>query len=431
MAGAEIAIVALRKTRIQQLVAEGRRGARAVARLRDNPERFLATVQVGITVIGAAAGAFGGQTLVDRLEPWLRRVPWLTAWAEELSFALVVGFVSYLTIVLGELVPKSLALRSSEAYALLTARPLSGIASLARPAVWFLTVSSNAVLRLFGDRTSFTEARVSAEELHQILGEATKAGSLDPRVSAIASRAIEFGDLTAADVMIPRNQIVALEKSAKAEDVLALVAKKAHSRIPVYDGQIDNIIGYFAIKDALARGMRDEPVRVDEILRPVPFVPDTMRAVDVLQDLQRRRAHLAIVVDERGGVSGLLTTEDLVEELVGEIFGEEEEPPAPPIRREPDGAAVIQGATPVRDVNRELGLELPEGELWTTVAGLFLAVAGHLPVKGERVVVDGGVELEAADVTARRVRLIRIPAQHLVRREEGSPEEEEDAGDTE
>lgn len=432
LAGAEIAIVALRRTRVQQLVSEGKRGARAIAGLRDNPERFLATVQVGITVIGAAAGAFGGQTLVARLEPYVRQVSWLAIWAEEIAFVLVVGLVSYLSLVLGELVPKSLALRKSETYALLVARPLSGVASLARPVVWFLTTSSNAVLRLFGDRTSFTEVRVSPEELQQILGEASKTGTLDPRVSAIASRAIEFGDLTAADVMVPRNQIVALEKSASPDDVLSVVTKRTHSRLPVYDGQIDNVIGYIAAKDALAKSLAPQALRLDEIVRPVPFVPDTMRAVDVLQDLQRRHAHLAIVVDERGGVSGLLTTEDLVEELVGEIFGEEEEVPAPPISRDVDGAAVVLGTTPVRDVNRELGIDLPEGELWTTIAGLFLAVAGHMPTRGERVVVDGGTELEAADVTARRVRFVRIPARHLVRKEEGAEEEEEeDAGGSE
>src|SRR6266508_1505932 len=191
-AGAEIAIISLRATRLSQLVDEGRASARAVKRLRDEPERFLATVQVGITVVGATAAAFGGAALAQRLAPHLASVPLVARYAEALALALVVAIVSFLTLVLGELVPKSLALRASERYALLVARPLLALSELARPIVWFLTAVSNVVLRPFGDRTTFSEARLSVEEIEQLVDEAGKAGALDAPTAEITSRALAF-----------------------------------------------------------------------------------------------------------------------------------------------------------------------------------------------------------------------------------------------
>ena len=196
-AGAEIAIVALRKTRLQQLVEEGHSSARAVLALRDEPERFLATVQIGVTVIGATAAAFGGTTIATRIAPLLGRVAWLAPHAEGVALAIVVALVSFLSLVLGELVPKSVALRASERFALLAGRPLLGLSWLASPLVRLLTGASNAVLAPFGDRTTFTEARLSAEELSQLVEEATRTGALDPKAGEIASRAIDFAGLRA------------------------------------------------------------------------------------------------------------------------------------------------------------------------------------------------------------------------------------------
>lgn len=414
LAGAEIAIVAVRKTRVQQLVNENRRGARSVLFLRMHPERFLATVQVGITVIGATASAIGGQSLVAKITSELSSVDGLASWATELAFIVVVGGISFLSIVLGELVPKSLALRQGEKYALMIARPLTTLASLARPVVWVLTASSNLVLKLFGDRTSFTEVRVSTEELQQLLDEASASGSLDPRVSDIASRAIQFGELIAADVMVPRNQMVMLDRSAASTDVYSRLRQSVHSRFPVFADGFDNVVGYVAAKDVLSQTCTSTSNWI-EFIRPVPFVPDTMRAVDVLQDLQHRRMHLAVVVDEHGGIVGMLTTEDLIEELVGELFGEEERPTPAAYQRMQDGSVVVAGTMPVRDANRELALDLPEGELWTTIAGLFLAKAGHLPAAGEKVRLPAGLELEAHDVSARQIRRIRLRGPSVLR----------------
>jgi putative hemolysin len=397
----------VRKTRLAQLVDEGRGSARAVKRLRDAPERFLATVQVGITIVGSTAAAFGGAALAGRLAPYLARVPVVRDHAEPVALSLVVAIVSFLSLVLGELVPKSMALRSAERYALLVGRPLLALSALARPVVWLLTAASNAVLRPFGDRTTFTEARLSVEELEQLVDEAGKAGALDAPTAEIASRALAFRDLTASDVMVPRARIVALPKTAGPDELKRRLLEEGRSRMPVYDGSLDEIVGYVVAKDLAAMAWERQLIVLDDLVRPVLFVPETAKAVHVLRELQRRRAQLAMVVDEHGGVAGLLTLEDLVEELVGEIVGERDEPEAL-YQREPGGTALVRGDAPIRELNRALELDLPEGEGFTTVAGLCIALAGTLPERGSRLRAPDGTQLEVLEASPRVVRVVRL-----------------------
>ncbi len=406
-AGAEIAIISVRRTRLAQLVEEGRASARAVRQLRDQPERFLATVQVGVTIVGATAAAFGGAALAGRLAPHLARVPFLAPWAEPLALALVIALVSYLSLVLGELVPKSLALRASERYALVVGRPLLALSAIARPLVWLLTTSSNAVLRPFGDRTTFTEARLSAEELEQLVEEAEKVGALDTPTAEIASRALAFRELTAADVMVPRSRIVALPRDAPQEELKRLLLEEGHARMPVYDGSLDEIAGYVMAKDLAALAWERELVVLSDLLRPVQFVPATAKAVRLLREMQRRRTQIAVVVDEHGGVAGLVTLEDLVEELVGEIVGEQEHPESL-FQLEASGATLVRGDAPIREVNRALELDLPEGEGYTTLAGLCIALAGSVPQRGSRVRAPDGTELEVVEASPRAIRLLRV-----------------------
>jgi putative hemolysin len=406
-AGAEIAIISVRKTRLAQLVDEGRTSARAVKRLRDAPETFLATVQIGITVIGATAAAFGGAEIAGRIAPGIAEIPGLAHYAPQLALALVVALVSYLTLVLGELVPKSLALRASERYALVVARPLLWLAKVARPLVWLLTASSNVLLRPFGDRTTFTESRLSVEEIEQLVDEAGKAGALDAPTAEIASRALAFRDLTAADVMVPRSRVVGLALDASPEDLKRLLLEERRSRMPVYEDSLDNVVGYVMAKDLAAIAWEHQLIVLADLLRPVHFVPEAAKAAHVLKDMQRRRTQIAVVVDEHGGVAGILTLEDLVEELVGEIVGEQEQPEAL-FQQEPDGSALVRGDAPVREVNRALGLDLPEGEDYSTIAGLSIAVAGAVPQRGAKLVASDGTEIEVVEASARVVRLVRL-----------------------
>jgi putative hemolysin len=406
-AGAEIAIISLRRTRLEQLVEEGRGSARAVARLRDDPERFLATVQVGVTVVGATAAAFGGASLARRLAPVLEKVPFLAPHADSVALALVVALVSSLSLVLGELVPKSLALRASERYALLVARPLLALSAAARPVVWVLTAASNAILRPFGDRTTFTESRLSVEEIEQLVDEAGKAGQLDAPTAEIASRALAFRDLTAGDVMVPRSRIVALPRNAPQDELKRMLLEEGRSRMPVYDGSLDEIVGYVVAKDLAAMAWEKQLIVLDDLLRPVLFVPVTAKAVFVLREMQRRRTQVAVAVDEHGGVAGLLTLEDLVEELVGDILGEQEQPEEL-VQREPGGTALVRGDVPIRELNRALGLDLPEGEGYTTVAGVCIALAGSVPERGARLEAPDRTMLEVLDASPRLVRRVRV-----------------------
>lgn len=407
-AGAEIAVVALRRSRLLELVENGSGGARAVLELRNHPERFLATVQIGITVVGATAAAYGGSSLTGYLEPQLSGLPLVGPHAHGIALGTVVVAISYLSIVVGELVPKSLALRSSERYAIVVARPLLALSWLAQPAVWLLTGSSNVLLRPFGDRTTFTETRHSAEELQHIVEEAAKAGTVHPHAGEIASRAIDFAELTAADVMVPRGDLIMLPRHAPADEVHRVLLEHTHSRIPVYDGRLDNVVGYINVKDVLTMAWERNLFVLEDLMRPPFFVPDTKPAIDLLQEIRARRILIAFVVDEQGAFEGIVTMEDLLEELVGEIFSEHVQQVPELVRREPAGTAVVAGAAPIRDVNRELDLELPEEEGWSTVAGLCLALAGRIPPAGETLRVPGGISLEVLEATPRRVRVVRI-----------------------
>lgn len=405
---AEMAVVSLRGSRLNALVASGSARARAVKQLRENPERFLATVQIGITVVGTVASAFGGASIAARLQPILQPLPWLGRYAEPLAIALVVALVSYLSLVVGELIPKSLALRFGERYALWIAKPLLALSWIARPLVWFLTASSNVILRLFGDHTTFVESRISPEELQNLVEEAAEGGSVDPKAGEIASRAIDFAALAAAQAMVPRSQAVALPLSAPDDEVRRLVLEKGHTRMPVYDGTVDNVVGYVNMRDMLMRSLGNERIVLQDILRPAYFIVETMRAVDLLNEMKRRRMQLAIVVDENGSMSGIITLEDLVEELVGEIFSEHDAEAKEIIRAEPDGAFIVDGQAPVRKVNRELDLELPEGEGWSTIAGLCIELRGRIPQVGEVLRAPEGTTLELTEATPRQVRAVRL-----------------------
>jgi len=409
-AGAEIAIVSLRQTRLQQLVAADRVGARTVASLRAQPERFFATVQVGITVITTTAAAFGGARMARHIEPLLRPLPFVGRKADDFALALVIVFVSFLSLVIGELVPKSLALRRSELYALVVAKPIAWLSRVARPIIWFLTAASNLLLKPFSDRTNFTEARISKEELEQIVDEAAKTGAIHEHASELASRALDFDRLVLRDVMVARDRIDALPIRASMDQIRRFLLEERRSRIPVFDKSIDDIVGYVSAKDIVSLAWDGGPVVLADLLRSVKVFPESVSAIEVLRFMQRERQRFAIAVDEHGVLSGIVTFEDLVEELVGDIFSEHEEE-VPALMRQPDGSALVRGDTAIRDVNRELEIELEEPEGTSTVAGLCFALAGGIPNRNARLAAGDGsvlIVLEATSRTVKRVRVIPV-----------------------
>jgi putative hemolysin len=402
-AGAEIAVLSVRKTRLREFIRRKDRRALAVKSLRDKPERFLATVQVGMTTVGTAAAAFGGARMEHDIEPALASVG-LGPWA---ALVLVIAIVTFLELVIGELVPKSLALRYADRYSFFVARPLRTLSQFARPVVWLLTGMSNVVLRFFGDKTTFSEARLSRDELQQLVEEAAKTGSVDPRASEIASRALGFGEVTVAEVMVPRTRVVALRRSAPPDEIQRLILEEGHSRMPVYDHNIDNVVGYVVARDVLALSWQGGLLVLEDILRPAHKVPESTRALDLLRELQRRHMQMAIVMDDHGGLSGLVTTEDLIEELVGDIMSEDDVAEQYFVR-EPGGTILVQGWAAVRKVNRDLHLALPVGADRTTIAGLCMSLAQAIPQAGERLTTDNGTVLEVIEASPRRVRRVRI-----------------------
>lgn len=404
-AGAEIAIVGVDRLRLRELVSQGRRDARVLEGLRAKPERFLATVQVVITVAGAAAGAFGGATFADELAPVL--APQLGKHAPAASLAIVVSLVSYLSLVLGELVPKSLALRHAERYALLIAPLLTWLATFARPLVWFLTKSSNVILGPSGDKSTFAEGRLSPAQLSELVDEATEVGSLDERVGEMTSRALDFGKLTAAQVMVPRTRIVGIQRGATAGELRRIVLEHSHSRLPVYGSSLDEITGYVLYKDLLPLAWEGRLIVLEDTIRPAYFVTKTVPAVELLDEMRRRRQQLAVVLDAYGGTAGIVTLDDLLEELTGEVLSELRRAPPLSMHPQPDGSFLVRGDVPLHELNRELNLELAGGGQ-TTLGGLCMFLAGGLPEREARLRAEDGTELRVEQVSLRTVDLVRI-----------------------
>ncbi len=418
-AAAEIAILSIRKTKLQEFVRRRDKRALAVKALRDQPERFLATVQIGLTVIGTTVGAFGGASFALSVAEGLEDMG--VPYSGELALVIVVLVISFLEIVLGELVPKSLALRHADSYSFRAGRPVLFLSSLMRPLVWAMAATSNLVLRMFGDETTFTETRLSRDELQQLVEEAAKTGSVDPRASEIASRALGFGEVTVAEVMVPRNRIVAMRRDAPPEEVQRVILEEGHSRMPVYGDSLDQIVGYVVARDVLALAWEKGLIVLQDILRPAYVVTSETRALDLLREMQKRRVQMAVVSDEHG-LAGLVTIEDLVEELVGDIFSEDDQPVSLVVR-EPGGTALVHGWAPVRKVNRELHIDLPVGADRTTMAGLTMALAQAIPQAGERVTTEDGTVLEIVEASRQRVRKVRIHP--VARRQDGSEDDSE------
>lgn len=382
----------------------GLKRAVAVEELRASPERFLATIQVGITLVSTAASAFGGAAVAERLTGLFRQLG-LGTYAEGVALGTVVASISFLSLMLGELIPKSLALRYGEGYALFVSRPLQLLAQVARPLIWILTHSTNLMLRLFDDSTSFTESKLSSAELRLLLEEAARSGELRKDTGEIARRAIEFERLSVAEVMVLREEMITLEINAPTTEILHVLGKSGHARLPIHDGQPESIVGYITSREVLEKVAETQQVNLREIMRPPYFVPGTMPAVEVLKELQQRHMRMAMVVNDTGAILGLITVEDLIEELVGDIFHEYEDT-SRVMHSEGEGSWEVAGSIRIRRINRELGCELST-RYGHTLAALTIHLAGGIPKKGDRFQVDG-IWLDIVDASPRKVLRVAI-----------------------
>jgi magnesium and cobalt exporter, CNNM family len=423
---AEIALVTMRRTRIDQLVEEGDRAARRVKRLVSDPGRFLAVTQIGLTFLGFLASAYAAVNLTVSLQVFLEStgLPILSTSAEAISLIVVTLLLALFTIVFGELVPKSLALAHPESFALRLSGFVELMLRLLSPLVVVLTAITRRVAGIFGAGQQ-AEGVMSTEELRIIVERGGEQGILEAEEEQMIQAVIELGDQRIHEVMIPRIDMVSLPADATLEEVIDKVIDEGHSRIPVYEESIDEIVGILYAKDLLpflkpSTGPRPG---LRSLLRTPVFVPESMSVDDLLHEFQRRKVHIAIVLDEYGGTAGLVTIEDLLEEIVGEIQDEYDEE-EPLIVRLSDDEARIDGRADVDDLSelfdKDLGLE--DGDEYDTVGGLIYHRIGGVPKPGDQVVVDG-LTLTVETTDGRRVGKV------LAVRERGEPGPEDDEAD--
>jgi putative hemolysin len=401
----EIALVAVRRSRIEQLVDEGSLPARRVRRLLDDPGRFLAVAQIGLTFIGFFASAFAAVSLVDGLRKLLESAGMNADGASLLALIVVTIILSLFTIVFAELVPKTLALSNPERYALVLAVPIDLIARLLGPVIALLTSITRAVTGLFGV-TRNQEAEITAEELRLIVERGGEQGVLEAEEEQMINAVIELGERRVHEVMVPRVSIAGLPVEATFEEAIDLVVQEGHSRVPVYEDTIDEVVGILYAKDLLPYLKPDAEARppLRKLLRPPVLVPESMTIDDLLHELQRRKVHLAIVLDEYGGTAGMVTIEDLLEEIVGEIQ-DEYDVEEPMVVRLSETEARVDGRADVdalSDLFDDVSLELEDSEEYDTVGGLVFHRIGKVPSPGDRVQLDG-ITLTVESTDGRRV----------------------------
>jgi putative hemolysin len=407
LAGTEIAVLSTRRTLLSAQAQSGDVRARRVLSLLDNPSAFLSTIQVGITLVGILAGAVGGADAVRYLAPFIARlpIPGAEVYSEAVAFALVVAAVTYLTLVLGELAPKRVALQRPERIAKAMARPMRYLALLARPVVWILSQSTDAVLRPL-DMAGTTDLSVTEEEVRYLVTEGARTGVFVPAEKEFVDRVFRFADQRVVRVMRPRPDIVALEIDESPESVKEKLLTSGYSRFPVYQGDLSNIVGIVHAKDLLTQ---EGPLELQPLLREALFVPETKPLLSMLHAFQATRSHIAIVLNEFGGTEGLVTLEDVLEEIVGEIVDEyDREEPA--ILQRADGSLLIDGSLSVTDLKQVLKVEQLLGEEtheFHTLGGFLMAQLRRVPREGD--IVDwSDYRFEVVDMDGLRVDKVLI-----------------------
>jgi len=390
--GSEIAVISMRKSRVQQLLDEGNKSAKYIDYLQTSSDKFLATVQIGVTVVGSLASAVGGATIVQGLKLLLGRVPlsYISKASEPIAIGVVVVGISYLSLVLGELVPKSLALKYTERFALIVARPVYWLSKAAHVFVGILTTSSNLILKPFRDKTSFAEPHISEEEIEYMLEEGAKVGLFEATEKELIQSVFEFTDTVVKEIMVPRPNIVAIDVDSTQSEIIRVVTEEGYSRLPVYKGTVDHIVGVIYAKDIINLLEYGNLIILHDIIRPAYFVPGTKKISQLMREFQKRKIHMAVVVDEFGGTEGIVTMEDILEEIVGEIHDEYDE-----VEKEyevsSDGSLLVDALMRVDDFNIRFDAGLPKEGDYETVGGFLNVTAGHIPELGEEIKYDNMV----------------------------------------
>ena len=406
--GSEIALISARRSRIQQLAKNGDSRAQRLVAMREDPDRFLATVQVGVTFVGTLASAVGGVAAVRALSPVIAQapVPLLPAFAEPIALGIVVVSITYATLILGELTPKSLALRNAVPLALAVSGPLDSLARAVSPVVRLLTASNRFVLRLLGQKDAAQRAFISEEEVKYMVEEGREQGVFDQTEQELIHSVFEFTEASVKDVMIPRPRMQAIDVDTPVEEVLAFIVATGKSRYPVYRNSLDDILGILYDKDLFRLLAEKKPIALPQVLRPVFFTPETTRVSRLLKSMQRRRMPMALVVDEYGGVEGLVTIEDLIEEIVGEIEDESDREDQA-VRRLRDGSYIVDASVSIHDLADQHNLAFPESSEYETLAGFVITQLQRMPRGGEIVDYEGW-RLTIVEMDGRRIARVKI-----------------------
>jgi putative hemolysin len=406
--GSEIAVVAARKIRLEQLANRGNRQAKIALKLVNSPNDFLSTVQIGITLIGILSGAVGGATVAQRLKPVFDNFSALQAYSEGLSVAIVVTIIAYLSLVVGELVPKRIALNAPENIACTVAKPMRFLARLTAPLVQILSISTNALLKLMGIRAS-NEPEITEEEIKVLIKQGAESGMFEESEKEMVERVFRLGDRSIKAFMTPRTETIWLELESSLEENIQKVMGSIYSRFPVGRGSLDNCVGIVRGSSLLSARLSGQDVTLEAILQPPLYVAESTRTLNVLEQFKQTGIHLALITDEYGGIEGLVTLNDLMEAIVGNISSVENAEEQDIVQRE-DGSWLVDGLILIDRVKDLLNCEsLPKEETgrYHTLGGFALNFLGHIPRTGEHFEWDG-FQFEIVDMDGQRIDKVLI-----------------------
>ena len=397
----ELAIVSARTARLKIAAEEGSSGAATALRLAADPGKFLASVQIGITLVGIIAGAFSGARLGGPVGERLVAAGFPERYGEQTGFALAIALTTYFSLVVGELVPKQLALRAAEPIAKVAARPMVIVATVTAPFVWLLDRSSSLLMRVFGFAQR-GENLLTAQELQMIFAEATRQGVIEEGERAIMSGIMRLADRPVREVMTPRTEVDFIERRATEAEIRAAITASPHSLIPIADGSIDRIVGVAKVKDIQAVLLRGRKVQLARLMKKPAIVPDQLDAMDALRVLQSADVAIALVHDEYGHLEGVVTPADLLSAIVGNFVSHQDEGDEPMLIEREDGSLLVSGALPADVMAERLGIDLPNARDYATAAGYVLSVMKRLPKEGERFDQQGW-RFEVVDMDGRKI----------------------------
>lgn len=397
----ELAIVSARPARLKVAAERGSAGARSALALAADPGKFLSTVQSGITLVGIIAGAFSGSELGGPVGERLLAMGVPAKYAPDAGFALTIAVTTYFSLVIGELVPKQVALRHAEGIAVIAALPMAMLSRATAPFVWLLDKSSGLLLRLLGVARS-GESEVTAEELHMIFAEATRSGVIEEEERAIMTGIMRLADRPVRELMTPRNELDCIDRRASEDDVRALLKASPHSLWPVVDGSPDTIVGVVKVKDVQRTLLAGKKVQIARLMKKAEIVPDQLDAMDALRILQQSGVSMALVHDEYGHLEGVVTPADLLAAIVGQFASHQDEGDEPMVVEREDGSLLVSGALPVDGLIGRFEIDLPADRDYATAAGYVLSVLKHLPHEGEHFHVNGW-RIEIVDMDGRRI----------------------------